>query len=270
MIMVTNSIQTLAANALKERNPDQKAALTQALWVQWQDAKLEISDNAIEHVECAGLPNGLVLVPPDQVPRRRLGSVQGCAAMLHAVAHIEFNAINLALDVVCRFPGMPTAFYNDWLRVAKEEAEHFLLVRTRLRELGFDYGDFPAHNGLWEMARKTTHDLLARMAMVPRMLEARGLDVTPGLQARLLAAGEQQGAALLDIIFRDEVGHVTVGNHWFRWLCKERGLDPVDTFRAMLPQFDAPRHKGEMNKEARSKAGFTEEEMLVLAEYANT
>ncbi|MCB6184722.1 ferritin-like domain-containing protein [Leeia sp. TBRC 13508] len=265
-------LQRLAFETLCESSAEEKVRLTfslQGYIEQLQAGELEELFQLSLEEECPGLPSSVILVSPDQVPRRRLGSLHGCAAMLHAVAHIEFNAINLALDVVCRFAGMPKAFYLDWCRVAVEEAYHFSLVSDRLAELGFNYGDFPAHHGLWEMALKTKSDPLARMAMVPRLLEARGLDVTPGLQARMLAAGEKKGAGILDIIFRDEVGHVRVGNYWFRWLCKSRGLDPLEIFRVYLPLYSAPKHRGEMNLEARLSAGFDQDDINVLLAYSN-
>ena len=161
-----------------------------------------------------------------EVPRRSPFTPEGRAALLHAIAHIEFNAINLALDAAWRFAGMPRAYYLDWLRVAREEALHFRLLREHLRSLGHDYGDFDAHDGLWAMAEKTRDDVLARMALVPRTLEARGLDATPPMQAKLRRAGDARAVEILDIILRDEIGHVAIGNRWYRWLCARDGLDP--------------------------------------------
>ncbi|OYU72751.1 MAG: hypothetical protein CFE45_39215, partial [Burkholderiales bacterium PBB5] len=172
-----------------------------------------------------GRPPRPVLVPADQVPKRSPFTTAGRAALLHAVCHIEFNAINLALDAVWRFAGLPEAFYRDWLQVAGEEALHFTLLREHLRTLGHDYGDFDAHDGLWRMTEATQDDIVARMALVPRTLEARGLDATPPMQARLAKAGDLRAVQILDVILRDEVGHVAIGNHWYRWLCAQRGLD---------------------------------------------
>ncbi len=172
---------------------------------------------------------------------RGLGSAHGRAALIHAIAHIEFNAINLALDAACRFPGLPEDYYRDWVGVAAEEALHFSLLADHLRTLGHVYGDFPAHNGLWEMAEKTHDDVLARMGLVPRILEARGLDVTPAIRAKLLRHGEDQAAAILDIILRDEVGHVAIGNRWYAWLCDARGADPAAEFTALSIRYNAPK-----------------------------
>lgn len=208
-----------------------------------------------------GRPPRPLLVSPREVPRRRLGTAEGRAALIHAVVHIEFNAINLALDHVYRFREFPMEFAVGWVAVAAEEAHHFTLLRDHLRGLGFDYGDFTAHDGLWQMSFKTAHDPLARMALVPRTLEARGLDVTPGIQARLEAAGDDAAARLLDIILADEVGHVALGDRWFRWLCQARGLIPEVEFRRLLLAYDAPRMASPMNRAARRLAGFGEEEL---------
>ena len=172
-----------------------------------------------------GRPERPHLVSATQVPARSPFTPEGRAALLHAICHIEFNAINLALDAVWRFTGMPEKFYLDWLQVAGEEALHFTLVRDHLRSLGHDYGDFDAHDGLWRMTESTATDIVARMALVPRTLEARGLDATPPMQARLRQAGDLRAVEILDVILRDEVGHVAIGNRWYRWLCRRDGLD---------------------------------------------
>ncbi|WP_454055974.1 ferritin-like domain-containing protein [Cupriavidus sp. Marseille-Q8015] len=205
------------------------------------------------------------LVPPQRVERRRsLHTPAGRANLIHALCHIEFNAINLALDAVWRFDGMPQAFYADWLRVADEEALHFTLLADHLATLGFAYGDFPAHNSLWEMCDKTAGDVLARMALVPRTLEARGLDASPPVRARLAEAGDLAAAAILDIILRDEVGHVAIGNRWYRWLCAGRGLDPVATYAQLAERYGAPKPRGPFNLAARRAAGFDEDELAWL------
>jgi len=205
------------------------------------------------------------LVAPQRVERRRsLQSAAGRAAMIHALCHIEFNAINLALDAVWRFPGMPADYYRDWLRVADEEALHFTLLADHLGTLGFGYGDFPAHNSLWEMADRTAGDVLARMALVPRTLEARGLDASPPVRAKLAGAGDHAAAAIIDIILRDEVGHVAIGNRWYRWLCVQRGLDPVATYAELAAHYRAPRLRGPFNLDARRAAGFDEDELAWL------
>lgn len=204
------------------------------------------------------------LVPPGSVPQRSPFTLQGLAALLHAIAHIEFNAINLALDAVWRFPGMPCDFYRDWVRVADEEALHFGLVRSELQALGHDYGDFDAHDGLWEMCVKTQHDVTARMALVPRTLEARGLDATPLIQARLRQVdtdAAQRAIGVLDIILLDEIGHVAVGNRWYAWLCARQGLQPVAHYRQLTRLHRAPRLRPPFNEAARLAAGFTRQEL---------
>ncbi|HEV8691921.1 MAG TPA: ferritin-like domain-containing protein [Ideonella sp.] len=208
-----------------------------------------------------GRPARPALVAPELVPRRTPFTPEGRAALLHAVCHIEFNAINLALDAAWRFPGMPERYYLDWLQVAGEEALHFQLLREHLRTLGHDYGDFEAHDGLWSMAEKTRADITARMALVPRTLEARGLDATPPMQAKLRKAGDLRAVEILDIILRDEVGHVAVGNHWYRWLCARDGLEPIAHYAQVAAQYGAPKLKGPFNLDARRAAGFDEAEI---------
>jgi uncharacterized ferritin-like protein (DUF455 family) len=184
--------------------------------------------------------------------------------MIHALAHIEFNAINLALDAIWRFPGMPPRFYTDWLQVAAEEAYHYTLLVGHLQSLGHAYGDFPAHNGLWEIADRTRDDVLARIALIPRTMEARGLDVSPGLRDKLAQSGDRTAAAILEIILRDEIGHVRIGNHWYGWLCAQRKLNPLTTYAQLALVYKAPALRGPFNLEARKAAGFTEEELEAL------
>jgi uncharacterized ferritin-like protein (DUF455 family) len=211
-----------------------------------------------------GRPPRPSLVPPGELPMRGMGTAWGRAAQIHAMAHIEFNAINLALDALARFSGLPPAYYADWLRVAEEEALHFDLLDQHLCSLGFAYGDFPAHNGLWEMAERTADDVLARMALVPRTLEARGLDASPQVRAKLWQAGDRRAAEILDVILRDEIGHVAIGNHWFYFLCQARGLEPLSTQALLAERYRAPRLHGPFNLQARRQAGFAESELALL------
>lgn len=208
------------------------------------------------------------LVAPKKLHRRTLHTPEGHAALIHAIAHIEFNAINLALDAVYRFRDMPEAYYDDWLRVADEEAYHFQLVRAHLNSLGYEYGDFDAHNGLWEMAQKTADDPLIRMALVPRVLEARGLDVTPGIMKKLSNHGDQAAVAILEIILRDEIGHVEIGTRWFHYLCAERNMEPDATFRGLFETYMGDAGKGRaagpLHRDARLTAGFSENELAFL------
>lgn len=211
-----------------------------------------------------GRPERPRLVPPQQVRQRAVTSVAGRAALIHALAHIELNAVNLALDIVWRFDGMPRQFYRDWLGVAKEEATHHSMLADHLHHLGYRYGDFDAHDGLWDMAQRTRHDLLARLALVPRTLEARGLDASPLIRDKLAQAGDAAGAGILSTILRDEVGHVALGNHWFRWVCAQRALDPLDAYATLAHEHRAPGLRGPFNLGARRDAGFAEQELAVL------
>ena len=223
---------------------------------------------ALEHLPeplgVPGRPDRPELVPHTQVKQRSINTPAGRAALLHAIAHIERNAVDLALDIVWRFQGMPDEFYRQWATVAQEESLHFRLLRDRLVALGFQYGDFPAHNALWEMAEKTKGDLLARLALVPRTLEARGLDASPPIKAKLLSVRDTESAAIIDVILRDEIGHVAVGNYWYRSVCEQRGLDPIKTYDELAAKYGAPRLRGPFNLEARRAAGFSEEEMQRL------
>ncbi len=264
-----------ALAALQTPDPQDKVAQTLALGV--LHATLSILKEPLP--EPAGLPGRPArpgLIPPAQVPQRSPFTAEGRAALVHAICHIEFNAINLALDAVWRFAGMPDAFYRDWLRVAYEEAQHFTLLHDHLKTLGHGYGDFPAHDGLWEMCEKTRDDIVARMALVPRTLEARGLDATPLIQARLRKVGapDARGRSaapdalvacdLLDIILRDEIGHVAIGNHWYRWLCEREGLDPVAHYGVLVARYRAPRLRPPFNEDARRQAGFSQQELDYL------
>lgn len=211
-----------------------------------------------------GRPLKPALVLPKTLKHRSMRTEEGRAALVHALAHIEFNAINLALDAICRFADMPAAYYADWLSVATEEAQHFHMLSRHLQTLGFAYGDFPGHNSMWEMADKTRNDVLARMALVPRTLEARGLDATPAVRAKIAQAGDMAAARILDIILREEVGHVAIGNYWYNWLCDARELEPIATFAQLVVEYVAPVLRGPFNLEARRAAGFSEEELTVL------
>lgn len=213
-----------------------------------------------------GRPATPVLVPHTQLKTRSMATLEGRATLLHALAHIEFNAIDLAADACWRFAGMPEQFYKDWAQVVIEEAYHFTLLREHLVSLGFDYGDFPAHNSLWEMAEKTKHDVLARVALVPRTLEARGLDASPPIKAKLVGAGDLRAGEILDVILRDEVGHVAIGNRWYKYLCEQRGLDYLTTYQQLAQRYGAPRLRGPFNLAARREAGFDQIELDALAE----
>lgn len=256
-------LRQLALAALAEPSPELKCAATCAIE---PDTALDATAFLQTDLPLPGRETKPALVMPRDVPQRSLGTPEGRAALIHALAHIELNAVNLALDILWRFPGMPEAFYRNWLGVAREEATHFSLLRDHLKTMGYAYGDFPAHNGLWEMAEKTAGSLLARLALVPRMLEARGLDVSPPIRARLVGAGDMQAAAILDVILRDEIGHVAIGNRWYNFLCMRDALDPITTFKRLARDYDARLPRGPFNIEARRAAGFSEAELRALQE----
>ena len=263
-------LRQLALEALCIADPVRKAYAVQALWARTQAQTgaqtVPLDPDAVltEPPGVPGRPERPVLVRADAVPPRSPFTLVGRAALLHAIAHIEFNAINLALDACWRFPGLPSAYYLDWLRVAAEESTHHLLVAEHLATLGHAYGDFEAHDGLWTMTWKTRGDFVARMALVPRTLEARGLDATPQIQTKLRKAGDLRAVEILDVILRDEVGHVAIGNQWYRWACAREGRDPVAHYRVLVAQYEAPRLRPPFNRAARLAAGFSDEELACL------
>jgi uncharacterized ferritin-like protein (DUF455 family) len=259
---MTNSTRRLAQQLLLMRSPQEKAAAVREL-----PGGTPCIDTAELIGDVAGIPGRPerpLLVQPSLLTNRAVGTLEGRASLIHSLVHIESNAVDLALDLLWRFDGMPERFYLDWLQVAREEALHFQLLSEHLNQIGYGYGDFPAHNGLWEMAEKTKADLLARLALVPRTLEARGLDVSPSIKNKLISVGDRKGADILDIILRDEIGHVAIGNHWYRHLCALRGFDPIITYAALSKTYGAQKLKGPFNLEARRAAGFDEAELAQL------
>ncbi len=260
-----------ALQALMCPDIEEKVALTLAAHAQAATFSIANQSLTCPPQGLPGCPDRPELRAHLDVPKRSPFTPEGLAALLHAVTHIEFNAINLALDAICRFTSLPDAYYRDWAQVAAEEAQHFTLLRNQLRDMGYDYGSFAAHTGLWDMTAKTADDVLARMALVPRTLEARGLDAAPPMQAKLRKVGSAQAlraVATLDIILREEIGHVAIGNHWYRWLCAQRGLEPVATYALLAQQYGAPRLKGPLNLEARRAAGFDVQELALLVAQA--
>ena len=243
-----------------------KAAGVQQLAADWLSGTLQLDHCAKLTATklIPGVPVKPDLVAPRLVKRRSMITREGRAVLIHALVHIEFNAINLALDAIWRFANMPSEYYTDWLQVAGEEALHFSLLAGHLQTLDHEYGDFPGHSSLWEMTDKTSQDVLARMALVPRTMEARGLDAVPAMRDKLLQAGDTAAAAILDIILRDEIGHVLIGNRWYAYLCEQRGLEPVATYTALALQYKAPVLRGPFNLPARRAAGFTESELAAL------
>jgi uncharacterized ferritin-like protein (DUF455 family) len=261
-------LRQAALACLAESEAIVKANAVRQLASDWHDDRiaLEVNKIIVDQMPIPGRPEKPQLIAPRLLKHRAMNTPDGRAALIHALAHIEFNAINLALDVIWRFNHMPAQFYIDWLKVADEEAYHFGLLNVHLQQLGFSYGDFDAHNSLWEMAEKTKNSVLARIALVPRTMEARGLDASPQLRAKLAQAGDMAAAEILDIILRDEIGHVAIGNHWFNWLCKESGLESLGTFQQLCNEYAAPKLRPPFNLGARRQAGFSELELAYLTE----
>lgn len=256
--------------ALLETNPGRKCELTFALATQWKQSKLSL----VDEVECSplniltfdvpGQPDLPKLVNPRDLKRRSMSSAVGRIVFLHALAHIEFNAINIALDAVYRFRQMPQAYVSDWLLVASEEAKHFLLLDDCLTERGSFYGEHDAHRGLWDMVCKTRHDVLHRMALVPRVMEARGLDVTPSMIMKFTRVEDFRAVEILEIIYKDEIDHVRIGSFWYRTLCDERKLNSTQTFSDLVDMYMKGKLRGPFNWPARLKAGFDESELKSL------
>lgn len=263
--MSSESLFKSAEACITVSTPEEKVALTHSVAKAWRDGEFNLSAHSpILIFEEPGRPALPELVPPRKLTRRKAGSAEGHAALIHSICHIEFNAINLAWDAVYRFQDMPRGFYDDWVRVADEEALHFTLLQQHLKSLGYNYGDFTAHNGLWESALETAHDPMVRMALVPRVLEARGLDVTPGIIKKLTDIGDEKSVEILNIIHRDEIGHVEAGTRWFRYLCEQRNIQPESTFESLLKQYMHGTIRGPLDYETRKQAGFSDEELQFL------
>lgn len=261
----------MAYNCLINKDIEQKLNLTREADHLWKSGQFNFDDLAPpQPILSAGRPEKPLLVAPKYLISRKLTTKEGHAALIHAIVHIEFNAINLAWDAAYRFRGLPIDFYGDWLQVAVEEALHFELLRGHLQSLGFDYGDFPAHNGLWELAVETADDVLSRMALVPRVMEARGLDVTPPMMEKLKQINDLQGIEHLKIIYRDEIGHVARGSKWFHYVCEQRGLNSQETFLNLIHKHLKSGIKLPFNQEVRLQAGFTSEELAILYASAKT
>lgn len=254
-----------ALECLTESDPTRKRQDVESLYSLWLEGRVIPEEHhAPVALEDPGRPALPELVHPRDLPKRSLGTTEGRAALIHAIAHIEFNAINLALDAIVRFPQMPPAYHADWLRVAAEEAGHFRLLSARLGELGYTYGDFKAHNGLWDMAQRTAGSVLDRMALVPRLMEARGLDVTPGMIRNFRKLGDMKTVAILEIILEEEIGHVEAGTRWFHYLCDAQGLDPEDTYFSRLARYLGNDIHCPIHYKARLEAGFTSSELQRL------
>ncbi len=266
--IVPMELRHCALEALQADEPLHKVSLVKQIWL---DRATLVTDRTRElspaQGSVPGRPQKPELINARGMPKRSAFNTEGLATLVHAVCHIEFNAINLALDALWRYPNMPQRYYDDWLKVAYEESTHFELLRELLESLGYHYGSFQAHDGLWDMCTKTAHSVTARMALVPRTLEARGLDVTPVIQKKLQSAGSpdaKRATEILDIILRDEVGHVAIGNYWFNWLCDEQGVEPTQYYAELAREHKAPKPRPPFNLEARQRAGFTQQELKAL------
>lgn len=258
-----NNVFEFAVAFFRQANVDEKLALTHQAWQAYIAGELTFtSDQPVLPIDQVTFPERPELLAPRQMPRRKLTTAEGVAAFFHAIAHVEFVAIYLAWDILYRFRGMPKAFYQDWLRVADEEAQHFALIRTHLRAMQVDYGDLPAHSGLWDHAKDTADDLPGRLAMVPRCMEARGLDVTPALIEKFRVLGDDASVAILTRILTDEVGHVELGSKWFKFVCRQGGFEAEAKYRDLIDQYYiGGKPKGPFNRELRKIAGFSDAEI---------
>lgn len=260
-----NNLFNQALLCLQIKDPAKKITQTNLLQTRWLQGDLNIDAlQAVIALPLPGRPDKPELVSPRQVPKRNFTTTKGKLSLVHAITHIEFNAINLALDAIYRFQSMPEKYYTDWCRVAVEEAEHFSLLNDYLSNNRMQYGDLSAHNGLWEMACQTDFDVMVRMALVPRVLEARGLDVTPGMIKKLKNQPDDGLIAILQKIFDEEIGHVKIGSHWFKLICEQRNLIPDETFSHLLDTYMKGSSFGPFEFEAREQAGFTQKEMQYL------
>ena len=259
------NIFTIAADCLHNKEIDAKLANTLKAWSLHSQSRLSFgSETEPEPISATQFPDRPVLLEPQAMPRRKFTTSEGVCAFFHAIAHIEFVAIYLAWDILYRFREMPLKFYQDWLLVAYEESLHFAMIREHLNNIGAEYGDLPAHQGLWDVAEDTSDDLLARLALVPRYMEARGLDVTPAMIEKFSRLGDHQSVAILTRILNDEVGHVQLGSNWFNFVCRQRNLDAEQAYRQLLESRLKSKPKGPLNKELRKQAGFSDAELVWL------
>jgi uncharacterized ferritin-like protein (DUF455 family) len=258
-----NKLFEIAEACLHNPSIDEKLALTHRAKRLLDQKQLDFTSNSpVQVISQVKFPEKPILQAPRHMPKRNLTSQDGVIAFFHAIAHVEFMAIYLAWDLLYRFRGLSAQFYQDWLIVADEEAHHFELLRQHLRCFNVEYGDLPAHGGLWDHALETAEDLLARLALVPRCMEARGLDVTPGIIAKFTAKGDEAGVAILTRILTDEVKHVERGSYWFKTICNQQGLEPETQYQALISQYyRGGKPKGPFNREMRKVAGFSDAEL---------
>jgi len=256
----------LAHQCLTESNLDKKLLLSVDAVKNIFDDDISLDSYAVDAKQVIpGRPEKPVLITPKGVPGRNIQTLEGRAAMVHSFAHIEFTAINLVWDLIFRFQNMPKEFYVDWARVAAEETKHFKLLRDNLISMDYDYGDFPAHDGLWTIAEQTQHDILLRLAVVPRIMEARGLDVTPNLIERFRQIKDDKTVSILELILEEEIGHVSIGTKWYRYLCEKTGHNPDEKFREIVDEFLPVAKTKKINHQARLLAGFSQAELDYLS-----
>jgi uncharacterized ferritin-like protein (DUF455 family) len=266
--MALKSLIEGAIGVLRCADPQGKIVLSHAVAAAWRSGTLPVGERIVPPDRPAR-PDRPLLLPPREMPKRRAAGAAGSrVALLHAVAHIELNAIDLAWDMIARFTPPGPGFYDDCVRVADEETRHHGLLAERLAEYGAAYGDLPAHDGLWQAAEATAHDLLARLAVVPMVLEARGLDVTPPMIESLCRAGDHASADVLRIVYRDEIGHVEIGRRWFEHVCRHRGHAPITEWHALVRRHYRALLKRPFNDAARLAAGFDAAFYNPLAEEA--
>ncbi|MBM4207711.1 MAG: ferritin-like domain-containing protein [Gammaproteobacteria bacterium] len=253
----------MAEACLQSAEVAEKLALSHQAKALMTSGSLDFSSNTpVQPISAVRFPARPVLMSPRHMPNRGLGTHEGVIAFFHAIAHVEFMAISLAWDLLYRFRGLPVQFYQDWLTIADEEAQHFELIQQHLQRMNVNYGDLPAHGGLWDHAVETADHLLARLAMVPRCMEARGLDVTPGIINKFAAMGDQAAVAILNRILTDEITHVERGSYWFNTLCRQQDIDPDSHYQQLIKQYyRGGKPKGPFNRELRAIAGFSEVEM---------
>jgi len=256
------SIFSIAEQCLLKTDISEKLTLTHRASFLLKNQQLSFQSNGnVLSINHTLFPEKPELLSPREMPRRRLNSEKGKAAFFHALAHIEFIAIYLAWDMIYRFRGLPNSFYQDWLGIADEEAHHFTMLRKHLLIKGVEYGDLPAHKGLWDHAKDTADDLLARLAIVPRFMEARGLDVTPAMIEKFKVTGDQQSVSILSRILEDEVRHVAAGSYWFKFLCEQQSVNPEKKFQELIMKYYKGKPKGPFNREMRIIAGFSNDEI---------
>ncbi len=258
MSAATSSLAHACRNVLLTSDARDKAAKARETASQWRNGSLQRDKTASKDwPDRPARPAAPQLIAPQDMPKRRMSSPTGRKTQLHALAHIELNAIDLAFDLIGRFitAEVPDDFIDDWIKVGADEARHFLMLADRLEELDMHYGDLPAHDGLWQAAYDTRDDLLGRLVIVPLVLEARGLDVTPLMMQKFSQAGDDKSAKMLEIIFEDEKNHVKAGTRWFHYLCQEQNLTPENSFQTMVERYFTGRLKPPFNDEARAQAG---------------